>query len=261
MRNCILSGFLGCAGLALIGCGRPPAPAPEIQIPATLEAPSDFVALPSPTPSSTPSTPKSKWLTPEGYQLILDFEVGGGRKYYEKLLRRPTVPPGESGVTIGVGYDCRFNSKETILQDWKGMREDWLARVASTAGLNHVTSKERVKDLRDILIEWELAEDVFNSVTVPKFYALACRAYPGFEAMHPNAQASILSVVFNRGTSKKGPRRVEMRNLTPLIAKRDYLGMAALVRQMERIWIGTDLENGMIRRREAEATLLESCAR
>ena len=36
--------------------------------------------------------------------LILYYEVGGSA-YYVGHLERPTVPPGASGITIGIGYD------------------------------------------------------------------------------------------------------------------------------------------------------------
>ena len=42
------------------------------------------------------------------YKLILKYEVGGGASYYNKALKNPCYPGGESGVTIGIGIFSNF---------------------------------------------------------------------------------------------------------------------------------------------------------
>jgi hypothetical protein len=42
-------------------------------------------------------------------------------------------------------------------------------------------AKQRLASVRDIIISWELAWEVFNVVTVPKFYNLTKKAFPGLE--------------------------------------------------------------------------------
>jgi hypothetical protein len=195
-------------------------------------------------------------LTSEGRALLYEFEVGGGQDYYDRYLARPTWPGFASGVTVGVGYDCGYNSTEVIRQDWRRFAER--ERLAATAGITGSVAKGRIAALRDIVIRWELAEDVFEEVTVARFYALCGRTYPRFEALHPNAQAALLSLTFNRGDSMAGPRRAEMRAIRELTRAKDYAGIAAQLRAMKRIWRGTDIEAGMARRREAEARLMET---
>jgi len=52
--------------------------------------------------------------------LIIQHEVGG-RAYYEKKLQAPIWAGGESGVTIGMGYDLGFNSEKQFMLDWSGV--------------------------------------------------------------------------------------------------------------------------------------------
>jgi len=40
--------------------------------------------------------------------LLLQYEVGGGKFYYEKYLSKFTWPGGASGPTIAIGVDCGY---------------------------------------------------------------------------------------------------------------------------------------------------------
>lgn len=229
---------------------RPPAPTAT-----PTPAPTPLVGLP-------PSPVETGLLSGAGYQLILDFEVGGGESYYSRYLARPTWPGASSGVTVGVGYDLGYNSKAVILRDWSALPSGPLNRLAATAGVTGAArAKPLIPGLRDILIQWKLAEGVFNDVTITRFYQLTSRTFPGLEALHPNAQAALVSLVFNRGSSMAGDSRREMREIRDLVPKRDYPGIAAAIRSMTRIWKGTSVEKGLTRRRLAEAALVESAAR
>ena len=73
--------------------------------------------------------------------LILKYEVGGGEAYYNKFLRHPTWPKGESGITIGVGYDLGYNTAATIKNDWgPELSEDSIKRLLQCAGVKGVSS-------------------------------------------------------------------------------------------------------------------------
>ncbi len=199
--------------------------------------------------------PPAPLLSERGYGLILDFEVGGGRGYYERFLARPTWPGAASGVTVGVGYDCGYNAPAVIREDWRALSAS--PRLVGVSGLKGVAAKARVAEVRDIVVAWELAEGVFNAVTVTRFWQLCERTYPGFAALHPNAQAALVSLTFNRGASMVGDRRREMREIRDAAARADYGAMARANRASVRIWRGTAIERGMARRREAEAKLME----
>ena len=97
-------------------------------------------------------------------------------------------------------------------------------------------------------------------VTVPKFYNLRKKAFPGLEELPADVQGGLVSLVFNRGTSMEGHRRREMRAIRDLVPQKDVHGIADEIRQMKRIWVGTSIATGMNRRRDAEAALIEESA-
>lgn len=201
--------------------------------------------------------PQKPKLTKEGRSLVYNFEVGGGESYYNKKLAYVTWPGFASGCTIGLGYDLGYFSKDVILFDWK--KHPNKERLSSASGHKGQSGKIKTQELRDIFTKWSLAEEVFNAVTITKFWQLSSRTFPGFDDLHPNCQAAIISLIFNRGNSLAGPKRVEMRKIKELVPKKDYQGIADQIRKMKKIWQGTDIQKGMERRREAEAKLVESC--
>ncbi|MCU0545101.1 MAG: peptidoglycan-binding protein [Oscillatoriaceae cyanobacterium Prado104] len=202
----------------------------------------------------------SPLLSYRAIELILEFEVGGGEEYYKKFLQRPTWPEGASGITIGIGYDLGYNSVQVFNKDWNKLGHLQRQRLSACCGLTGETAKNRLASVRDIIVPWELAWDVFNDVTVPKFYNLTKEAFPGLEELPADVQGGLVSLVFNRGTSMEGNRRREMREIRDLVPRKNVRGIAAQIRQMKRIWEGTSISRGMNRRREAEADLIEESA-
>ena len=73
----------------------------------------------------------------------------------------------------------------------------------------------------------------------------------------PDAQAALLSIVYNRGASLTGDSRREMKNIVPLVSNKDLRGIAAEIRSMKRLWT-TPATRGLITRREKEAVLVEN---
>lgn len=199
----------------------------------------------------------SSLLSYRSIELILEFEIGGGQQYYEKFLQRPTWPEGQSGITIGIGYDLGYNSVEVFNQDWQKLGDVDQQRLSDCCGLKEDAAKQRLASVREIIVPWELAWEVFNVVTVPKFYNFTKEAFPGFEELPADVQGGLVSLVFNRGTSMQGNRRLEMRVVRDLVTKKNVKKIAEQIRKMKRIWLGTSIENGMTRRREAEADLIE----
>lgn len=197
-------------------------------------------------------------LSKEGIQLILDYEVGGGESYYNRYLKFPTVPPGASGITVGIGVDLQFYSKDNIIRMWYKLKQEEAYYLSLASGLNHRQSKVYLPKVKDILINWHLATEVFNNETIPQYYALALRTFPGLDELCPNAQSAATSIIFNRGSSLSGPNRLEMRELRNAIKEKNYQEMANATRRMKRLWEGKNME-GLLKRRDSEAKLFESC--
>jgi len=192
-------------------------------------------------------------------RLLLEYEVGGGQDYYEKYLSKFTWPGGASGPTIAIGVDCGYYTSNELAEIFKFLKADQIKQIQEASGKTGERGKEYTKGLRaaGITVPWEKALDIFQKLTWPKFTKLAEKTFPGLTQLQPDAYGAIVSLVFNRGTSLKGKTRTEMVAIQKLIPNKDYKKIAKEIRNMKRLWEGKNLD-GLIRRREAEAVLVES---
>jgi hypothetical protein len=203
-------------------------------------------------------------LSKKSLDLILEFEVGGGENYYNKFLKNPTWPEGQSGVTIGVGYDLGYVNKAEFSEDWKDLPKEIFDRLYKVVGIKGYNAKNLVRGLKDISIPWDLALKVFNNKTVTKFWNLTKETFPNFDNLPEDAKGGLVSLVFNRGNALEGDRRREMKLIRDGMAITTTFDQKALsfianqIRNMKRIWIGGSIEKGMSRRRDAEANLIEN---
>ncbi|MEW6658094.1 MAG: hypothetical protein AB1424_05510 [Thermodesulfobacteriota bacterium] len=192
-----------------------------------------------------------------GLEMIVHFEVIS-EKYYEKHLCKPIWPGGASGVTIGIGYDLGYNDPETIQSDWGEQISDAdLDGLLAAAGLKGQEARGYLDQLRHINIPLDQAKDVFYSKTLPRYARMTRKAYPGIEDLPADAQAMLLSLVFNRGPALEGSRRREMKAIKPLVQAGDLPGIATQIRSMKRLW-DIDQLPGLHVRRDREAELLEN---
>jgi hypothetical protein len=202
-------------------------------------------------------------LSKKSLELILEFEVGGGENYYNKFLKNPAWPEGQSGVTIGVGYDLGYVNKTEFSEDWKDLPKETFDRLYKVVGIKGYNAKNLIRGLKDITIPWELSLQVFTNKTVTKFWNLTRDTFPNFDKMPEDAKGGLVSLVFNRGSALEGDRRREMKlirdgmRITNTFDQKALSFIANQIRSMKRIWIGGSIEKGMSRRREAEANIIE----
>jgi GH24 family phage-related lysozyme (muramidase) len=192
----------------------------------------------------------------KGMELLISFEVSS-RQQYNKLYKSPIWPGGASGVTIGIGYDLAHNNRAAIAADWGnkvGAAE--LALLQSVSGLAGNAAKNALPGVKSVSISYEAALEVFYQRTLSVYARQTRKIYPGVEKLPPDAQAALLSLVYNRGASLEGPSRAEMKRIVPLVPAGDLNGIAKQIRSMKRIWAGKGLP-GLIERREREAVLTE----
>jgi hypothetical protein len=170
-------------------------------------------------------------------ELILQFEIGS-RAQYERLYSRPTWPGGESGVTIGIGYDLGFTSKQQIEADWDPYFEKpERSALAAVQGAKGAAADQLARGLRNINVPLAAAEPVFYSSTLPRFAKITRDAFPGVEKLPLDAQGALLSLVFNRGASFTGDRRSEMRAIREELAAGSSLArIAEQLEAMQRLW-------------------------
>lgn len=191
---------------------------------------------------------------------LVAFEVTSAAAY-EKKYRKPVWPGGESGVTIGIGYDLGQVSKKSIEADWGPVLDAPVLQSLMVAqGVKGEVAKQLAQSLSSVSIPFDVACRVFYTRTLPEYAAKVRACYPGGEKLPADAQGMLLSLVYNRGTSFKGPTRTEMAAIAPLVRGGvSKLGeIAAQFESMVRLW---PTVRGLRDRREREAELIRKSNR
>jgi hypothetical protein len=198
-------------------------------------------------------------ISQEAFDLIVFSEVTS-RDAYDKRYRRPIRPGGQSGITIGIGYDLGYQTAATIRKDWGHLLPaHMVAAAVSVAGLKGAQAANRLASVRDkIDVPWSAAVAVFSAVSIPKYQGMARRVLKHFDELHPHCNGALTSLTFNRGASYTlaGERYREMRAIRTLMAERKFSGIPAQIRAMKRIWTKPELRGVRIRR-DNEAKLFE----
>ncbi len=207
--------------------------------------------------------PYSK-LASDGIAFIAAEETGG-LGYYDKITQWPHYPGQASGITIGVGYDLRFNTDADFLATWgQHLDTDTIKSLQQDIGQKGTAKRANELKQQGILVPFKAAWPVFVHKTLPRFYELTLGIYPSLETLPDLCRSVLVSLVFNRGSSLDGPSRKEMR------AIRDILASAASsdLNKPKRKMLLTDVEDelvamqrlwgagsGLAKRRQAEANL------
>ena len=193
------------------------------------------------------------------FDLIVNSEVSS-RATYEKDYRRPELPGGQSGITVGIGYDCGQTTAAVIRNDWQGkIPASMVDALCATAGLKAARARAVLAKVRAVVdVPWGAAVDVFSNVSIPKYMAYTRGGLPNYDELSPDCKGVLLSLVYNRGASfsQSGPRYLEMRNIKALMAARKYAGIPNELRKMKRLWT-TPSVRGVAVRRDVEARLFE----
>jgi hypothetical protein len=221
--------------------------------------PQTLTALEKRLSIAPPRTAASLRCSCRSLEAIVRFEVGS-RAQYERLYARPTWPEGESGVTIGIGYDLGFTSKAQIEADWAPFLEQPArASLAAVQGVKGLAALKLARGIAHLRIPLAAAEAVFHASTLPRFAKLTRDAFPGVEKLPLDAQGALLSLVFNRGASLEGERRREMRAIRDALKVGAPLAeIAAQVEAMQRLW---PTMRGLRERRASEAALIRGARR
>lgn len=192
---------------------------------------------------------------------ILAFEIGYDKKngfdYYNKKLTKPTVPAWQttdSGVTIGIGFDCGYNTTAEIRNSWGSiLPKEQVDLLVKCSGLKKKAAFDMLPTLKGIVVPIDSSLQVFYNTTIYKFGKQALSIYPNLPNIHPVEQSVIVGLVFNRGNSLDGDRRKEMRELVAGIQNDNDNQMASIIRNMKRLW--KDVK-GLQIRRDVEANLI-----
>lgn len=186
----------------------------------------------------------------EAITFIVAEEVGS-RDFYDRHAAFPHFPGVKSGVTIGLGYDLRFNDSADLARDWGDeLPPDAIAKLKPHLGKKG--SEQAVAALRSIEIPFASAWRVFTKRSLPKFVGQTRGAFPGFDGLPPLARGALVSLVYNRGPAMDGDGRREMRAIHDHIAAGRLDRVAGEFEAMTRLWPNN---NGLKGRRRKEAAL------
>lgn len=201
-------------------------------------------------PSATP-------ISGEAFNLIVEFEVTGEQAYTKKY-RKPVWPKGQSGVTIGIGYDVGYASKPQLHADWDGaILDPMVTALESALGVTGAAANAVAKRLQATVdVPWEAAIAVHRGKVLPRWVELVERNLSNTALIGPDCLGALLSLTYNRGASfgKAGARYREMRNMKTHMAAKDFRDIPGEFRSMKRLW--PDM-TGLQKRREREAQLFE----
>lgn len=190
--------------------------------------------------------------------LIILAEVSS-QTYYEKKLRQPDWPGGISGVTIGIGYDLGYATKDEITSDWSGhLPADQIALLLTKAcGLKGEAARLACAAVHDrVDVPWADAIEVFNTRDVPKWIARTQEALPNTDKLSDDSFGALVSLAYNRGAdfTSLGDRRLEMRNIKAFMNGELFERIPTEFRRMKRLWPEM---KGLRDRRDMEAALFE----
>jgi V8-like Glu-specific endopeptidase len=193
----------------------------------------------------------------EAQLAVIQFEVTSKEAYHRKY-ERPIAPGGDSGITVGIGYDVGYNTPEAVRRDFSGLIPDRdIEALTKACGLKGDKARARLSEFRHIVVPWEAAFEVYRRATVPRFGRLVLGAFPNAAELKGHCFGAMLSLVYNRGPGLEGDRRREMRAIRDLMAERRWSGVPEQFRAMKRLWEGQPALKGVVLRREAEALLFE----
>lgn len=190
--------------------------------------------------------------------LIITCEVSS-QQQYEAKFQWPVLPGGESGITIGVGYDLGQVSAAAMRSDWRDLlSEATLSLLAPICGLKGEKARDPLKTVKDVVVPWRTAELQFDHF-LPYAVGKTEDVFTNSSELSPSCLGALTSLIYNRGPSlsSTADSRREMREIAALTAARNFTPVPAKIREMRRLWEGDPKLRGLLERRELEAKLFE----
>jgi GH24 family phage-related lysozyme (muramidase) len=197
-------------------------------------------------------------LTAAGVTFIARAEVTSPSQYRARY-QTPCWPSANSGITIGIGYDCRFHDRAKFRSDWGHvLPAATLTQLLPALGI--AGSTDGLARVKDVTIPLRAAITVFAK-TLSGYLEQARGIYPEIDALSAPRRTALVSLVYNRGakltdTDSEVEDRLEMRTIRDLLASGRADDVADQFESMTRLWDKT--LPGLVKRRRDEATLWRS---
>ena len=110
-------------------------------------------------------------------RFIIGHEVSSPDEY-RRRFKNPILPGGQSGITIGIGYDLGYHSLGELNRHWEGLLPtQTLTRLARCIGKTRPDAVSLLAGVRDITIPYETALEVFNASNAPEVFQVAQRSH------------------------------------------------------------------------------------
>jgi hypothetical protein len=188
--------------------------------------------------------------------LLIVTEEDGDQNYYIKTEQHFSWPGGASGPTVGVGYDCGYETIASITADWTPYIDaNRVVVLTKAAGINGAAGQAFVDAHRDdITISWTESLTQFQGHELPEWETIVTQHLPNTDKLSGDSFGALTSLTYNRGPSfdSPGSRYVEMRNIKAHMAALAFDLIPNEFLAMRRLWPkGGDLWN----RRTHEALL------
>ena len=204
------------------------------------------------------SKPSSLTISSRATNLITFFEVTG-RSYYSSHYEKPTLPGGNSGITIGIGYDLGYCSPSLLLNDWgKYIDSASISALARVCGLTGMRARNVLSSVQGVIIPYTTAVQQFGQDEQPKYVGLVDNSLPNFRELPNDCRGALVSLVYNRGPSFRMPksvhqpdRYVEMRNIYNYMKQQNFSAIPNEIIAMQRLWENDPGVAGLVTRRRA----------
>jgi GH24 family phage-related lysozyme (muramidase) len=193
-------------------------------------------------------------------ELIVAFEVTS-ETVYNRLYMHPVWPQGQSGCTIGIGYDLGYVTSQRMSDDWHTaqLAPADIAALTGVCGMKGTAAQHALPNVKSVSVPFAAANAVFRNVTLQRTVAQTVAALPRAATLTPDCLGALVSLVYNRGASfaAQGDRYTEMRAIAADVANGNLKDIPTQFRAMKRLWAGQPNLQGLVRRRELEALLFE----
>jgi hypothetical protein len=191
--------------------------------------------------------------------LILASEITS-ETIYARRYCHPVWPRGQSGITIGIGYDLGEANETYFREDWSDYIDSRAIDILSkTCGASGEYAARVLKVLPRLNIPWEIAFRQYDTETLPRYIGETEASLPNTSLVGPDCLGALVSLVYNRGATFSSPesRYDEMRAVKAHMNSKAFEQVPEDLRHMERLWNSDSALRGVALRREAEAALFE----
>lgn len=200
--------------------------------------------------------PSTRQVAQRAVDLIVFFEVSGEANYNRKLTR-PIWPKGQSGVTIGIGYDLGAVRASWLKGDWGGLLDSAMIKALEPAcQMTGAKASGLIGGLQNVEVSWSNAMDQFKQRLLPLYIGQTLISVPAAKNLSDTSLGALVSLVYNRGANFTSPKhsRKEMVMIKDALISKDYTSIPKLIRDMKQHWRYEEFP-GLHKRRDLEAAL------